>query len=372
MKINLTDLSNLQNEVTAVAAINGNNNIIEAAVENSISRDGTAPNQMNSDFDMNSNKILNLPNAVSDQEPVTYSQYLDGITAVSNGAVIDGDFVVMNHNATMLNDRVLTAGPNIEITDGGPKSTVVISAVDQVIPNYIAGLTLSTAGASTTFSLSPGSATDSLNEVTINLPIAMSKTTDAWAVGDAAGSLDTGVAAQGWYHVFLIRNPTLNTTDILISLSPTAPTLPVDFSKFRRIGSMYLNSSVQWRKFYQIGDEFTWTQREIDMNNVATVSTATEVVLSVPTGISVNALGYANLSYSSGSCGTVFTSLLEDDLVPGLNNSHLIVTASSVWGQTFVRLRTNTAAKVRHRSMNTGAVLYFQTSGWLDRRGQDG
>lgn len=130
MKINLSPLNNLQNESTATATINNNNTIITAAVENSISRDGTQPNQMNSELDMNSNKIINLPDAISDQEPVTYGQFVDGITSVNNGVVIDGDFIMMSHHATAINDRVLAAGENIAIVDGGPKGNVEVKVSD--------------------------------------------------------------------------------------------------------------------------------------------------------------------------------------------------------------------------------------------------
>lgn len=137
-KINLTDLSNLQNEVTATAAINNNNTIIEAAVENSISRDGTQPNQMNSNLDMNSNRIINLPDAIDDQEPVSYGQYLTGITSVDNGAVIDGTFVTLSTNEAMLNERILTAGPSLELVDGGPKGNIVVGVSSQEL-NALAG-----------------------------------------------------------------------------------------------------------------------------------------------------------------------------------------------------------------------------------------
>ena len=60
-KITLTDLANLQNETTAVNAINANNAAIETAFDNTLSRDGTLPNQMSNTLDMNSNQILNLP-----------------------------------------------------------------------------------------------------------------------------------------------------------------------------------------------------------------------------------------------------------------------------------------------------------------------
>lgn len=44
----------------AVTTINANMDAIEAAVENTLSRDGTTPNQMGADIDMNNNDILNV------------------------------------------------------------------------------------------------------------------------------------------------------------------------------------------------------------------------------------------------------------------------------------------------------------------------
>jgi hypothetical protein len=60
-KITLTDLVNLENQTTAVNAINANNATIQAAVDNTLSRDGTSPNQMGAAIDMNNNQIYNLP-----------------------------------------------------------------------------------------------------------------------------------------------------------------------------------------------------------------------------------------------------------------------------------------------------------------------
>lgn len=69
-KITLTDLANLQNENTAVNAINTNNSVIELAFDNTLSRDGTAPNQMQANLDMNSKQILNLPPPLTDESPL--------------------------------------------------------------------------------------------------------------------------------------------------------------------------------------------------------------------------------------------------------------------------------------------------------------
>ena len=60
-KLTLTDLTQLSsNETSAVTAINNNNAAIEAALELTVSRDGTTPNTLTADLDMNSKKLLNL------------------------------------------------------------------------------------------------------------------------------------------------------------------------------------------------------------------------------------------------------------------------------------------------------------------------
>lgn len=79
-KLSLTDLANLSNENTVVAAINANNTSIETALENTLSRDGTSPNTMTAQLDMNSNRIINLPAPVEDNDAVRLVDVVDGIT----------------------------------------------------------------------------------------------------------------------------------------------------------------------------------------------------------------------------------------------------------------------------------------------------
>ena len=59
-KLTTTDLTSLSNETSAVNTINNNNAAIETAMEQAVFRDGTADNEMNADFDMNGNDILNV------------------------------------------------------------------------------------------------------------------------------------------------------------------------------------------------------------------------------------------------------------------------------------------------------------------------
>ena len=83
-KITLNDVVNLQNETTAVNVINNNSDTIVLAFDNTLSRDGTQPNAMGSDLDMNSNRVLNLPAPVSNYEPL---RVIDGATVAGGGSI---------------------------------------------------------------------------------------------------------------------------------------------------------------------------------------------------------------------------------------------------------------------------------------------
>lgn len=76
-KLTLTDLTSAY---SAVTSINSNNALIEAALENTLSRDGTTPNTMSANLDMNSNRILNLPAGSAVGDPVNVQQLLDAAT----------------------------------------------------------------------------------------------------------------------------------------------------------------------------------------------------------------------------------------------------------------------------------------------------
>lgn len=84
-KLTLANLVNLNNQTAACATINSNSDLIETALENTLSRDGTSPNSMGADLDMNSNQILNLPAATLDTEPVRKGEFdaaIGGIVSV--------------------------------------------------------------------------------------------------------------------------------------------------------------------------------------------------------------------------------------------------------------------------------------------------
>ena len=74
-KLTLTDLTSLtSNETTALNQINANGALIEAALEKTLTRDGTSPNTMTAALDMNSQKILNVAAGTVAADGVNLSQ----------------------------------------------------------------------------------------------------------------------------------------------------------------------------------------------------------------------------------------------------------------------------------------------------------
>ena len=86
--VSLTALTSIQNDTTAVTKINSNNATITTAFSDVLSRSGVQPNSMNSALDMNSNRIINLPTAISVTEPVTLAQVNSALAA--NGNIATG------------------------------------------------------------------------------------------------------------------------------------------------------------------------------------------------------------------------------------------------------------------------------------------
>jgi len=234
---------------------------------------------------------------------------------------------------------------------------------------YLAGLTLSTAGSSSTFSVAAGIAVDSTQADFMKLASSISKTTSSWAVGSGNGALDTGsIAASTWYHAYLIKRTDTGVVDVLVSLSATSPTMPTNYSLSRRIGAMKTNGSSQWTAFVQLGDEFLWSVPIADILTSSQGTTAILYTLSVPTGVQVWAL-LQGWSYASGGFDVLFTSPDQADTAPTSQINTVRGNANNFPSP--LNIRTNTSAQIRARSDATSTQLNYITQGWIDRRGRD-
>lgn len=85
---------------TAIATINANNDAIEAEWENNLSRDGETPNTMQSNLDMNSNRILNLPAPSSIGEPLRLGDVENPIDITYTGFINLKDFGAVGDGIT--------------------------------------------------------------------------------------------------------------------------------------------------------------------------------------------------------------------------------------------------------------------------------
>jgi hypothetical protein len=90
-------LVDLTSQYGAQSTINGNNALIEASFENTLSLDGSSPNSMQADFDLNSNDLLNAA------------------TLYADTLILGGSVITPTTSLTLLN----IAASNVDVIDGG-------------------------------------------------------------------------------------------------------------------------------------------------------------------------------------------------------------------------------------------------------------
>lgn len=108
-KITLANVTTFANDSTAVALINNNNAAITAAMDNTLSLNGLAPNLMQSNLDMNNNQILNLPSPATVDSPARLIDVTSNPTIVvppvgTSGAVVG----LLNANKTDSGNNTFT------------------------------------------------------------------------------------------------------------------------------------------------------------------------------------------------------------------------------------------------------------------------
>lgn len=201
----------------------------------------------------------------------------------------------------------------------------------------------------------------------------------AWAVGTNLGGRDAGAISDNTWHVWVINRTDTNVTDVLFSLSASAPTMPTSYTKKKCIGSI-IRLSASLLGFVQLRNQF-WLKTSALYTSSANPGTAafTVTLAQIPTGANfladLNAQVYdPNLI----SIASLVSDLSLTDEGPinysGAVNSDGPTSASSgsvlgaQGGNKFVR--TNTAAQVRARisASNAGTILYIRSRGWIDQR----
>lgn len=141
----LTPLLSILSGFASNSKLNTNFSRITSAFDNTLSRDGSSPNAMEADLDMNSNRILNLPNPTDPSDPVTLG-YLEAQAYQGTGGATP----------------TITVGT---VTTGAAGSSAQVTTTGSTPPDYVFNFTIPRGDAGTSGSgsgdvVGPASATD--------------------------------------------------------------------------------------------------------------------------------------------------------------------------------------------------------------------
>ena len=128
-KITLNNVADLTNFTTAQATINANNATLQTAFDNTLSRDGTTPDQMGSNLDMNGNQIVNLPAPGTANSPLRLQDQINingGLGVYTSGTNINVGGLIIS----------TIANPNFATSVTTPKviTPVINNGADLAVP----------------------------------------------------------------------------------------------------------------------------------------------------------------------------------------------------------------------------------------------
>jgi hypothetical protein len=256
--------------------------------------------------------------------------------------------------------------------DLSQEATDLIALLTPQFQNYLSGLTLSNGSDATNdIDIAAGTCMNSTNTALLVLASTLTKRLDAaWAVGTGNGGLDTGSIADTTYHIHLIKRLDTGVVDALFSTSATSPTLPTNYTVFRRIGSV-VRASGSILAFSQNGDEFLLNVPVLDIDTTQSTS-ETLRTLSVPAGIKVRAKMRVRGSQPSTGWGLLFSSPDVADTAPSGSANPLIDIGAGggATDRATLEVRTNTSRQIRTRASAGSTEIQIATYGWVDTRGK--
>ena len=245
-------------------------------------------------------------------------------------------------------------------------------------PGYLYGLgTLQNTANDIT--IGTGVCVDSTATAYMNLTSALKKQIDAaWAEGDALGGFPSGlaIAVSTTYHFFLISKED-GTLDAGWDTSLSAVNLladATDYIYYRRVASHVTDSVTASTilTYYQRNDYFYHNVAAIPVDyNGATIAAATDLVLTVPTGVMVLAMITVGMEHNSAAEQLTLApkSLVDPTASTTRYNLRTSGTIAEFNSAEF-QILTDTAATIAHIASGTGAQFKVFTQGWIDDRGK--
>jgi hypothetical protein len=127
-------LNTIGSRYGSIDALNANFDAIETALENTLSRDGTAPNNMDANFDMDSNRVINLANGINNADAVNLGQVNGLIQGVHDGNIVKlREVFIATSGQTVFNLTSLTYVPgsnNLSIFINGVKQRLTSAYIE--------------------------------------------------------------------------------------------------------------------------------------------------------------------------------------------------------------------------------------------------
>jgi hypothetical protein len=232
------------------------------------------------------------------------------------------NITAFNVSGTVINDLLPSQTGNSGkalITDGadaewGYPGPLTAAFKDKIISGFT--ISNNVADATNDIDIAVGYCVSDDGTTLMSLGSAYTKRLDAtWAVGTGQGGLDTGSIANASYFVWVIHRTDTSVTDILFSTSATAPSMPANYTKKKRIGSI-LRESATIVPFVQYGKKFM-RKTPVSWLNTTTSTSAALITCGVPVGVKVKAI----LSLGVDAASTGLAILLSDPDVAAVEPS---------------------------------------------------
>lgn len=237
----------------------------------------------------------------------------------------------------------------------------------------IAGLEISNAADSDhDITIDAGAAVSKTKSGILSLPSSITKQIDvAWVAGDNAGGLFSGtVAADTTYHVFIIEKDSDGSIDAGFDTSLTASNIPSGYTNYRRVGSVFTNSSSNIVNFTQSGDYFEIKEFSRDVNDSTGGTAGVLAALPVPTGLSTIKANILFELIGNNSVSAWVQSPSATNTAPSVTKRNLVIASGDSLSATERLVPVDSSGQVRYRASATpssGSVNIF-TLGWFDGR----
>jgi len=229
-------------------AYNGQNSDFAAEITNSLDRNGRGG--MLANLPMGGNRITGLADPVNLQDGVTLNELKNYPLPATQMAPQPAGTVIANITgaaaapaAVTFADLLAAAAPGVACVPG---------AISLFVTNQFSALPSSQVGMTASSAVLVNAAGTGVQLLGVSQ--------EGSLLASGAGGLDVGaVAANTWYLVWLIYNPTTDTQAILFSLNWLMPALPSGYTFFARLGSCLTDGSSNLYRFYQRGNRFQWS-----------------------------------------------------------------------------------------------------------------